>query len=34
MIAGATTPEQVRANAAAGTWQPTAEDLAALRAVL
>jgi len=34
VIAGATTPEQVRANAAAGSWQPTAEDLADLRAVL
>ncbi|SDY76634.1 Predicted oxidoreductase [Micromonospora pattaloongensis] len=33
VIAGATTPEQVRANAAAGTWQPTAEDMAALNAV-
>ena len=30
VIAGATTPEQVRANVAAGTWVPTAEDLAAL----
>ena len=28
VIAGATTPEQVAANAAAGDWQPTAEDLA------
>ncbi|MET8351061.1 MULTISPECIES: aldo/keto reductase [unclassified Micromonospora] len=34
VIAGATTPEQVHANAAAGTWEPTDEDLAALRAVL
>ena len=34
VIAGATTPEQVRANAEAGAWQPTAEDLKALRAVL
>ncbi|PZF91439.1 aldo/keto reductase [Micromonospora deserti] len=34
VIAGATTPEQVKANAAAGTWQPTEEDLTALRAVL
>jgi aryl-alcohol dehydrogenase-like predicted oxidoreductase len=34
VIAGATTPEQVRANAAAGAWQPSADDLAALRAVL
>ncbi|HEX5740376.1 MAG TPA: aldo/keto reductase [Pilimelia sp.] len=30
VIAGATTPEQVRANVAAGAWVPTAEDLAAL----
>lgn len=30
VIAGATTPDQVRTNAAAGSWQPTAEDLAAL----
>lgn len=30
VIAGATKPEQVRANAAAGEWQPSAEDLAAL----
>jgi aryl-alcohol dehydrogenase-like predicted oxidoreductase len=28
VIAGATTPEQVAANAAAGEWQPGAEDLA------
>lgn len=34
VIAGATTPEQVRANAAAGSWRPSAEDLAALRALL
>ncbi|MGC5028897.1 aldo/keto reductase [Micromonospora sp. DT229] len=34
VIAGATTPEQVRANAAAGSWQPTEADLAALREVL
>jgi len=32
VIAGATKPEQVRANAAAEAWDPTAEDLAALRA--
>jgi aryl-alcohol dehydrogenase-like predicted oxidoreductase len=32
VIAGATRPEQVRANAAAGSWEPTADDLAALRA--
>jgi aryl-alcohol dehydrogenase-like predicted oxidoreductase len=30
VIAGATSPEQVRANAAAGTWLPTDEDLDAL----
>lgn len=30
VIAGATTPEQVRANVAAGAWTPTAEDLVAL----
>jgi aryl-alcohol dehydrogenase-like predicted oxidoreductase len=30
VIAGATRPEQVRANAAAGLWEPTAEDLEAL----
>ncbi len=34
VIAGATTPEQVRANAAAGAWQLTAEDLAALDELL
>ncbi|MFK3981217.1 aldo/keto reductase [Micromonospora sp. NPDC050397] len=34
VIAGATSAEQVRANAAAGAWQPSAEDLAALRAIL
>ena len=28
VIAGATKPEQVRANAAAGQWQPTADELA------
>jgi aryl-alcohol dehydrogenase-like predicted oxidoreductase len=33
VIAGATKPEQVRANAAAGEWVPTAEDLAALNAL-
>jgi len=33
VIAGATTPEQVRANAAAGHWQPTAEDLAELKRI-
>jgi aryl-alcohol dehydrogenase-like predicted oxidoreductase len=30
VIAGAMSPEQVRANAAAGRWVPTADDLAAL----
>jgi aryl-alcohol dehydrogenase-like predicted oxidoreductase len=34
VIAGATTPEQVHANAAAGSWRPTADDLAALDAIL
>ncbi|MEU1395832.1 aldo/keto reductase [Micromonospora zamorensis] len=34
VIAGATTPEQVIANAAAGTWEPSDEDLTALRAIL
>ena len=33
VIAGATKPEQVRANAQAGNWQPSAEDLGALRAL-
>jgi aryl-alcohol dehydrogenase-like predicted oxidoreductase len=33
VIAGATKPEQVRANAAAGAWEPSDDDLAALRAV-
>jgi aryl-alcohol dehydrogenase-like predicted oxidoreductase len=30
VIAGATSPEQVRANARAGAWRATAEDLAAI----
>ena len=30
VIAGATKPEQVRANVAAGAWEPTEEDLVAL----
>jgi aryl-alcohol dehydrogenase-like predicted oxidoreductase len=30
VIAGATRPEQVRANVAAGAWQPAAGDLATL----
>ncbi len=34
VIAGATAPEQVRANAEAGEWVPSAEDLAALDRVL
>jgi len=34
VIAGATRPEQVRANAAAGDWEPTAEDLSALNAIV
>jgi aryl-alcohol dehydrogenase-like predicted oxidoreductase len=33
VIAGATRPEQVKANAAAGAWEPAAEDLAALDAI-
>jgi aryl-alcohol dehydrogenase-like predicted oxidoreductase len=33
VIAGATSPEQVRANVAAGAWRPTDEDVAALRAL-
>jgi aryl-alcohol dehydrogenase-like predicted oxidoreductase len=31
VIAGATTPDQVRANAAAGDWELSADDLASLR---
>jgi aryl-alcohol dehydrogenase-like predicted oxidoreductase len=34
VIAGATKPEQVRANASAGEWEPTEEDQAALATVL
>jgi len=34
VIAGATTPEQVRANAAAAEWTPSADDLTALNALL
>jgi aryl-alcohol dehydrogenase-like predicted oxidoreductase len=34
VIAGATKPEQVRANAAAGGWEPTADELAELRQVV
>ncbi len=33
VIAGATKPEQVRANAAAGAWEPTDDQLAELRAL-
>ena len=33
VIAGATKPEQVRANAAAGSWEPGAEDVEELRAL-
>src|SRR3954452_24218513 len=33
VISGATKPEQVRANAAAGEWQPGGDDLAALNAL-
>jgi aryl-alcohol dehydrogenase-like predicted oxidoreductase len=33
VIAGATKPEQVRANVAAGEWQPGAEDVEELRAL-
>ena len=33
VIAGATKPEQVRANAAAGAWEPCDDDVAALRAL-
>ena len=34
VIAGATRPEQVRANAAAACWAPNADDLAALERIL
>ncbi len=34
VIAGATKPEQVRANAAAGAWEASADDVASIRAVL
>jgi len=33
VIAGATKPEQVRANVAAGAWEPSDEDVEALRAL-
>jgi aryl-alcohol dehydrogenase-like predicted oxidoreductase len=34
VIAGATKPEQVRANAQAGEWEPSEEDLAALEEIV
>jgi aryl-alcohol dehydrogenase-like predicted oxidoreductase len=34
VIAGATKPEQVRANAAAAAWTPSADDLAELNLLL
>jgi aryl-alcohol dehydrogenase-like predicted oxidoreductase len=34
VIAGATRPDQVRANAAAAQWQPSQDDLSALRRIL
>ena len=33
VIAGATRPDQVKANVAAGRWVPSADDLAALDAI-
>jgi aryl-alcohol dehydrogenase-like predicted oxidoreductase len=33
VIAGATSPDQVKANVAAGAWRPSADDLAALDAI-
>ena len=33
VIAGATKPEQVRANVAAGAWEPSTADVEALRAL-
>jgi aryl-alcohol dehydrogenase-like predicted oxidoreductase len=33
VIAGATKPEQVRANVEAAAWEPTPEDIAALQAL-
>jgi len=33
VIAGATKPEQVRSNVEAGSWQPSADDVSALRAL-
>jgi aryl-alcohol dehydrogenase-like predicted oxidoreductase len=34
VIAGATKPEQIRANASAATWSPGQDDLSALEAVV
>jgi aryl-alcohol dehydrogenase-like predicted oxidoreductase len=34
VIAGATSPDQLKANVAAGSWEPTADDRAALDAIL
>jgi aryl-alcohol dehydrogenase-like predicted oxidoreductase len=34
VIAGATKPDQVRANAAAGEWELSSEELAKLRSTL
>ena len=34
VIAGATSPEQVKANAAAGEWEPTEDELAAINDVV
>jgi aryl-alcohol dehydrogenase-like predicted oxidoreductase len=34
VTAGATSPEQVRANAKAADWEPSAEDMAALEGLL
>jgi aryl-alcohol dehydrogenase-like predicted oxidoreductase len=33
VIPGATSPDQVRANAAAGEWEPSATELEELRAL-
>jgi aryl-alcohol dehydrogenase-like predicted oxidoreductase len=33
VISGATTPEQVRANVVAGSWEPSADDVEELRAL-
>jgi aryl-alcohol dehydrogenase-like predicted oxidoreductase len=33
VIAGATKPEQVRANVDAGAWEPSAADVSALKAL-